>query len=121
MLIYVAGPITNLDSYARELNIRRAEADMRRLLNRGYQAYCTHVYARLFVGGDWELLMIELGSELLSRSDAMWLCDGWERSAGTVLEIKLAMRRGIPMYDNFLHLKEGRPLDPADLLGRVSI
>jgi len=38
--------------------------------------------------------------EFLKRSDAVVLVPGWEKSTGTLKEIKIALELGIPVFEN---------------------
>ncbi|HBT65927.1 MAG TPA: hypothetical protein DEB10_14805 [Ruminococcaceae bacterium] len=37
--------------------------------------------------------------EMLSRCDALWLCDGWQESKGCCMEYAFAKAKGIPIIE----------------------
>jgi len=45
----------------------------------------------------------------VTRCDAIVLVNGWQRSEGTLEEIRLAHRLGIPVFKSLDKLKENRP------------
>jgi len=46
--------------------------------------------------------------EALSRCDELWLCDGWQNSAGCNLEVEFARGRGMPIHSVSEMMEDGK-------------
>lgn len=97
-VIYVAGPYTAPTDWERKMNIYRAEQVTAALWGIGYFALSPHMTTAFFSGLCTEQVFIEGGLEFLRRSDMVVLVEGWERSGGTLGEIKEAIKLNIPIY-----------------------
>lgn len=97
IVVYVAGPYTAPDAWAREHNIRQAEAFAFHLAREGFATICPHTMARHWHGAVDEPTAIAHGLALVERCDALVLVDPGAhlRSAGTRGEVVHA--RGIPI------------------------
>lgn len=99
-IVYVAGPYRGLNHEAVELNIQSATAVGMEAIRKGWSPIIPHKNT-----GHMDRLTnlpdqfwLDATMELMLRCDAVVLCPGWERSAGTAVEIKEARLRGITVY-----------------------
>lgn len=113
-LIYIAGPYSAPDSWEREQNIRRAEAVSLAVMHTGAATICVHTMSRYWFGQVSEELAIAADMELLHRSDAVVLVEGWGKSTGTLAEIAEAAKLGIPTYDSVQDFRDNRVLNSSD-------
>lgn len=97
--VYVAGPIRAENDFEREGNIRRAEAVWLKCLQAGLAADCVHSCARACCGAVPEEVFLRSDFELIRRSDALVLVQGWQSSSGTLQEIEVAKENGVPIFD----------------------
>ena len=97
-IIYIAGPYRAENRWLLEKNIRNAENAAFVLANDGWVPLCPHTSYRFFDGTLTDEFWIEGTLELLRRSDAVFVCEGWENSEGTKGEIREATKLGIPVF-----------------------
>ncbi len=106
--VYVAGSLTT-DCFARhgtfdlwqwEQNVRKAEELMLALSLGGFAVICVHTQNRFMFGRIPEAIAIEADLELVRRSDAVALVEGWKRSTGTKGEVEFAEKHGIFVADS---------------------
>lgn len=94
-LIYIAGAIEAETAWARERNIRVAEARALRLIKMGAAVYCPHTQCRFYDGelpwDDW----LKRDLEILSRCNAIFMLENWKDSKGAKLEYETATRWGM--------------------------
>ncbi len=109
-VIYIAGPYSGPDSWAREENIRVAEGLALELITEGLAPICVHATARFWYGRVSEAAAIAADMALLRRSDAVLLCPLWQRSRGTGMEIREAVELKIPIYETIEDLKMRTPM-----------
>lgn len=110
-LVYVAGPYTADDDWHRMQNINRAADVTAQLWAMHVFAICPHKITAFYGGLCDEKIFIEGGLELLRRCDAVVLVWGWEKSGGTLGEIKEAIRLDIPVYGSVKDLVHRRQID----------
>ena len=104
ILVYTAGPFTGGSSWKTETNVRRAEELALSLWKAGYAVICPQTNTRFFEG-EVEYEQVMQGCfETIGRCDAMVLCPGWEKSAGTAREVEFCRAFGIPVYCNMTQL-----------------
>jgi hypothetical protein len=106
-VIYIAGPLSTgcfdagnggvFNAYRWERNVRRAEQLMIDLTLEGFAVICVHTGARHCFGYIPEHTALEADFELVRRSDAVALVEGWNLSSGTLKEIALAEQLGKPI------------------------
>lgn len=101
-VVYVAGPYRGLNRDAVELNIQVARAVGLEAVRKGWSPLIPHANS-----GHLDALInlpdqfwLDATLELMRRCDAVVLCPGWARSAGTEGEIREARRIGLPIYAN---------------------
>ena len=103
-VIYIAGPYRAATPYLVEQNIRSAEAMMLAVAELGLTALCPHTMTRFLDGTGTDEYWLAATLELLRRCDAVLLCYGWERSAGTLGELAEARAMGLPVYETVFEL-----------------
>jgi len=98
-LIYIAGAYRGDTTYQTYLNIRRAEEVAIKTWRNGDFALTPHLNTQLFdmIDGLSPDIFLEGGLEMLSRCDKVLMMRGWEKSAGSVVEHKVAQDLGIPI------------------------
>jgi len=95
-MIYVSGPVTGNDNATEQFE--EADAFLRK---RGHiplnpiRIDAPHPLKM----GKW-LYYMRKSVELLMKSDALFLLDGWEKSDGARIEFDLCVKLGIPIYFN---------------------
>lgn len=101
LLIYVAGPYRGQSKEAVELNASVARAVGLLVARKGWAPavphYNTYLYDFITTDLDDEF-WLNATMELMRRCDAVVLVPGWQRSQGTLAEIKEAQRLGLPIY-----------------------
>jgi hypothetical protein len=95
-IIYIAGAYRDKrGEWFVTQNIRKAEAEALYVWQLGAVALCPHKNTALFGGScDDSIWLGDL--ELLRRSDAIYLIDGWQNSEGTLEEARFAGTHNIP-------------------------
>ena len=97
-VVYIAGPYRDVrgEWFVRQ-NIRKAEEASVSVWQCGGVGLCPHKNTAGFGGipgcPDETWLLGDM--ELLSRSDAIFMVDGWERSSGAREELNFARKHGI--------------------------
>jgi len=97
-VVYVAGPYAARTLLGRIRNILRAWRVAAWVWHQGGVGICPHsmtaswiiMRPEVFLGGDLELLR--------RAADAVLVLPGWERSQGTLGEIREAERVGLPLF-----------------------
>lgn len=102
-VIYVAGPFRGKNAWEVEKNIRRAEEWSFKLAEKGWMFMCPHTNTRFFDGTQTDKFWLEGTLELMRRCDAVFVCEGYESSSGTLGEIQEAERLGLPVFYHNLH------------------
>lgn len=120
--IYIAGPYTAPTTEQRDSNIQTARYHCALLLKAGHYPFCPHTMTARF-DDDYP----EIGYEQYMQTFLHWLrfCDGvypldnWQKSKGTVRELKLADNMALPIYYDHTRVPqvEGFP-SMAELLQR---
>lgn len=101
-IVFIAGPyFGNGDKSKIQDNIRHAEQYQIALANLGIGFFCPHNHTEHFeikAGAD-ENFYRELDAIFLNKiADAVMAIPGWENSSGSKAEIKLAKKKGIPIF-----------------------
>jgi len=104
-IIYIAGPFRGPSNWAIVQNIRRAERLALEVWAMGHVALCPHLNTRNFQDAlpDWVWLLGDLS--LVTRCDGVLLAHNWEKSKGSVGEMKHAMLHGIPVFRSLSELR----------------
>lgn len=99
-VIYIAGPYRDGrgEYYVRQ-NIRKAEEAALSVWLNGGVAICPHKNSSGLTGalGIQDDVWLYGYLELLRRSDAIWLLEGWQNSQGATMEMEFARQNGIPV------------------------
>ncbi len=103
-LIFVAGPFKAKNTWEVEKNVRKAEETSLALWGMGYAVICPHTNSRFFLGTCSEDIFLDGYQEILKRCDGVMLLSPGGQSKGTIEEIKLAERLGIPVFGDVLEL-----------------
>lgn len=99
-VIYVAGPYKASTERGVVENIYRAEDVGIKLWQAGFVALVPHMNTMLFGGICRDEIFLSGDLELMRRCDAVMLVKGWEKSKGTLEEIKEAKKLCIPVFKN---------------------
>lgn len=117
-IIYVAGPYSADNVIDVLKNIGRGQQICAHLFNCGFNPFCPwHDHHFITDNPDCDAdveRFYEYSIEFLKVSEAMFLVEGWEKSKGTLEEIKIAKLHGIPIFDDIDDL-----LEWADMEGRI--
>jgi nucleoside 2-deoxyribosyltransferase len=97
--IYVAGPYRADNHWLIEQNIHRARALGACIAQLGAVPLIPHANTAHWDGLCEDQFWLDAGLELLRRCDALALVKGWQRSSGTIAELKEAERLGLPVYN----------------------
>jgi hypothetical protein len=98
-LAYIAGPYRAPTASGIVANIRAAEAVAIRAMALGYAPITPHMNTALWDGLFPDETFLLAGLAMIDRCDVLVLVPGWIDSAGTLMEIKRARVRGIPVYE----------------------
>ncbi len=107
LLVYVAGPYRAGSEWGLVENIRNAESVALLAWSLGCAVICPHKNTAHF-GGAMNLpdeVWLRGDMTMLRRCDAVVLCPGWRRSAGTLAEVAEAEALGIPVVEGVEGLK----------------
>jgi hypothetical protein len=102
----VAGPFRGPTAWDIERNVRRAEELAFEVFQLGAMPLIPHANTRFFHGQGPDEFWIEGTLELLRRSDALILVDGWTRSSGSRGEVIEARAMGRPVFNAIPELAE---------------
>lgn len=98
-VIYIAGPYTAKTNWEVQQNINRAMEAGKLVAEMGAMPLIPHSNTPLpFLGIQTPQFWYDGTMELLRRSDAILLIEGWENSRGAVTERKEAIRLGKPGF-----------------------
>jgi hypothetical protein len=109
-VVYISGPISNMPNHNREAFDRAAN----KLKKEGYTAVNP-----LDIVDDpsspWTECMKKDLTEML-KCDAVMVIEGWNRSAGATLEVLIASKLGLPIYDSLFNIVDiARHINPEFL------
>lgn len=107
-LIFICGPYTAATHLEREGNILRAREAGAKVAALGAYPFIPHSNtAHLDAPPEYgEALFYDGCLELLRRSDALFMLEGWERAAGAVREREEALMLEIPVFTKFDYLRQ---------------
>jgi len=108
MRVYISGRFSSPDPKQREKNIRLADKYALKIWKLGFDVFCPHTMTQSWVGKVkyWEMICSDLN--WLSVCDILFLLPGWQKSRGARVEVEVALKLGIPVYQSFKKLKEVR-------------
>ena len=99
-IVYIAGPYRGPTAWDIERNVRRAEERAYEVFQLGAMPLVPHANTRFFHGQGPDEFWIQGTLELLRRSDALILVDGWTRSTGARGEVVDAREHGMPVFQS---------------------
>lgn len=97
-VVYIAGPFRAKTAWQVEQNVRRAEEAALEVARLGAVPLCPHTNTRFFDGELTDDFWLDGTVELLIRSDAILMVDGWRESAGATREYYTACERRMPVF-----------------------
>jgi len=89
-LLFVAGPYRSNTIRGIVKNIRKAEKVALKYWRKGYVVICPHKNTSLLDGAATDEVWLNGGLEILKRCDGIVMMKGWEKSSGSIAELKLA-------------------------------
>jgi hypothetical protein len=104
--VYVAGPFRAEDCWRQERHVRTAEEAAWQLWKMGMAPLCPHSQTRFYQGSLPNDVWLEGDLSWVEVSQALYVVDGWEESEGTLGEIKLAKKLGIPIFFSMREIRE---------------
>lgn len=105
-VVYIAGPYRVATERGVAENIRRAGDLALEVWRAGMVALCPHMNTALFGGACPDEVWLLGDLELMRRCDAILLVPGWRQSNGTIAEVSLARREGMPIFESITDLSE---------------
>ena len=105
-VVYVAGPFKAATHWDVVQNVRLAEFAALEVWRAGAAALCPHLNSANFIGAAPERAFLDGYLELVRRSDAVYLVDGWEKSSGSRAEVEMAEACDIPVFGTIEELRE---------------
>jgi len=112
-LIYVGGPYRAATIFEISENIRRARARAVDVVRAGHYPLVPNLCTAMMDGLAPDDVFLAGALEMLSRSDEMWLVEGFENSHGTQAEIVFAFDLGKPVYCPHGHRLHPRSVERA--------
>ena len=106
VVIYVAGPLHADNGPAIERNIKRASDAALEIWRLGAAALCPHTNSGVFHGRLPEKEFVAGSLDLLRRCDAIYFCEGWEKSPGSLGEMEEAKRLKMAILFELDHVRE---------------
>jgi hypothetical protein len=97
--VYISGPFRGATPWEIVENVRRAERLALRAWKDGHAAFCPHLNTQNFQDSVLDDTFLIGDLVWLAGADELWLCDGWQKSAGTKIELLFALRLCIRCYD----------------------
>jgi nucleoside 2-deoxyribosyltransferase len=97
-VVYVAGPFRAPTGWGVECNCRKAESLALECWRLGVTVICPHKNTQFFDGAADDSIWLEGDLELLRRSDAVILVEGWENSSSSCAEVIHAIDERIPVF-----------------------
>jgi Domain of unknown function (DUF4406) len=90
-VLYVIGPYRAKTIREIVENIRRAEAVALKYWQKGYVVICPHTNSALFDGAITDEVILQGDIEIMKRCDGVVILPGWQKSSGSIGEIKVAV------------------------------
>lgn len=104
--IYIAGPFRGPDAWAIARNVRNAENLIPIIGQAGGIPVCPHTMYANMQGALPDEFWLQATLELLEVCDAIYLCEGWQQSAGSRGEAARACEMAMPMFETLNDLLE---------------
>ena len=94
-VVYIAGAFRAKTQWGIVQNVRKAEDASLKLWKLGYAVICPHTMTQHFQNECPDEVWLKGCIELLKRSDAIYLLEGWGKSEGSREELKIAEELGL--------------------------
>ena len=92
--IYVIGKYRGKDKFEVVQNIKHAREVAELLWKQGWAVFCPHLNSAWMDGIVPDNAFLDGGLKFLEMCDAVCVCDGWEGSAGSLVELARATEQG---------------------------
>jgi len=102
--VFVCGPYRAVTVWEISRNIERAREAAAQLWSMGIPAYCPHANTSLMDGKASDDFFLEAQRDMLRKCAAVFVCGPTENSSGSVAELRLADKLGIPIFSCYEHL-----------------
>ncbi len=96
-IVYIAGKFRGANAWEVHQNVLKAEEAIVWLIDQGYAVICPHKMTENLHGLYPDQVYLDMCLELVRRSDELYVLKGWQRSKGTIEEIRLAVSLGKPI------------------------
>lgn len=97
-VVYIAGPYRGPTAWVVAEHVRKAERVALRVAKMGAMPLCPHSMCAHYNGTLTDQFWLAGTSELLRRCDAILMISGWMDSHGSLAELALARKVGIPFF-----------------------
>lgn len=105
-VVYLAGKYRSGTEYGVHCNIRAAESFAIEIWKLGVACICPHKNTAYLGGAVDDQVFLDGDFELIKRSDAIFMMQGWEDSEGASAELEFALVQGKRLFDSFDKLRE---------------
>lgn len=105
-VVYVAGPYRAPTEWGVFQNIRHAEGFALDIWKLGAAVVCPHKNTEMFGGAAPDSVWLEGDKAILAICHAVFAMPTWRQSSGATAEIDLAIKLGIPVFENLDGLRE---------------
>lgn len=99
-VVYIAGPYSATVTHTAAENVLIASWTAKEFLVRGIPYHCPHLNTHKVSPETPYSEFIALGIAVLTRCDAIYMLPGWRHSHGTIREMEVANKHGIPCADS---------------------
>lgn len=93
-VVFISGPYRASSWEGIEQNIQRAKQAAIKIWQSGDCAICPHMNTAHFDGLADDKMWLDGCLEIMSRCDEVFMLKGWEKSEGSLVEHKLALKFG---------------------------
>lgn len=97
-VVYIIGPYRSVTPWHVDQNVRKAEFSALVVAQLGGIPLCDHSMYRFFDKICSDDFWLQGTSELLRRSDAVYVLNNYEDSVGSMAEVRLARELGLPVF-----------------------
>ena len=104
--IYIAGPFRGPDAWAINCNVHVAESLIPLIGKAGHIPMCVHSMYRNMQGALPDEFWLKATMEIMEMCDAVFMCEGWRNSVGSVCERDRAIELGMPVFETLGELFE---------------
>lgn len=105
-VVYLAGPYRSETEYGVHQNIQNAEPIALEIWRLGAVCICPQKNTAYFGGVLPDNIWLEGDKELIRRSDALFMLNGWENSKGATSEKTFAEKLDIPVFEDIKAIRD---------------